>query len=274
MIFKPSEVAPLCALKLTEILIETGLPPGFFNVVQGMGAVGAALTTDPRVAKVSLTGSVPMGRRVHAVAGMKYVTIKTGGKSPVIVFTDAGLDDAVSGAILGNFCSSGQVCSSGTRVFLHRTIRNEFLARLCARLDNSVIGDPQDPAISFGPMISNAQLDITVSYVEKGKAEGGRLVCGGGRIKSPGFFMQPTVFADVTDDMIIAREEIFVPVMAVLDFDTEEEVLARSNETEFVLAAGVSTRDLAPRASRRRRFRRRHLLEIRNKVTSAENVAS
>lgn len=246
MIFKPSEVTPLCALKLAEILTEVGAPPGVFNVVQGMGAVGAALTTDRRVAKVSLTGSVPTGRKVYAAAAaeMKRVTMEMGGKSPLIVFPDADLDAAVSGAILGNFYSSGQVCSNGTRVFVHRTIRDAFLDRLCARLDRAVIGDPLDHATNFGPMVSEAQMKIALSYVDKGKAEGATLAYGGHRIEREGFYMQPTVFADVTDDMAIAREEIFGPVMAVLDFDDEDEVVARANATEFGLAAGVFTRDL------------------------------
>ncbi|MFG6560192.1 betaine-aldehyde dehydrogenase [Sulfitobacter sp. 1A15299] len=247
MIFKPSETTPLCALKVAEILIEAGLPAGLFNVVQGMGAVGQSLVTDPRVDKVSLTGSVPTGRKVYAAAaeGIKHVTMELGGKSPLIVFEDADIDNAVGGAILGNFYSSGQICSNGTRVFVHRDIKEKFLARLSERLDNAVIGDPMDPDTSFGPMVSERQMQIALDYIEKGKAEGARLVYGGSRIEREGFYMQPTVFADVKDDMVIAREEIFGPVMAVLDFEDEAEVLARANDTEFGLAAGVFTRDLA-----------------------------
>ncbi|MFG6498113.1 betaine-aldehyde dehydrogenase [Sulfitobacter sp. 1A13191] len=247
MIFKPSETTPLCALKVAEILIEAGLPAGLFNVVQGMGEVGQSLVTDARVDKVSLTGSVPTGRKVYAAAaeGIKHVTMELGGKSPLIVFEDADIDNAVGGAILGNFYSSGQICSNGTRVFVHRDIKEAFLARLSERLGNAVIGDPMDPDTSFGPMVSERQMQIALDYVEKGRAEGARLVYGGARIEREGFYMQPTVFADVTDDMIIAREEIFGPVMAVLDFEDEAEVMARANATEFGLAAGVFTRDLA-----------------------------
>ena len=246
VIFKPSETTPLCALKVAEILHEAGLPAGLYNVVQGRGDVGAALVTDSRVDKVSLTGSVPTGRKVYAAAaeGMKHVTMELGGKSPMIVFEDADIDNAVSGAILGNFYSSGQVCSNGTRVFVHKDIKEAFLARLCARLENAVIGDPMDPETSFGPMVSEAQMDIALDYIAKGSAEGARLVYGGKAIEGAGFYMQPTVFADVTDDMTIAREEIFGPVMAVLDFEDEAEVLARANDTEYGLAAGVFTRDL------------------------------
>lgn len=245
-VFKPSEMTPLSALKVAEILIEAGAPAGVFNVVQGYGAVGAALVTDPRVAKVSLTGSVPTGKKVYAAAAaeMKHVTMELGGKSPMIVFDDANVENAVSGAILGNFYSSGQVCSNGTRVFVQKGIKEAFLTRLTERLEGAVIGDPLDPTTSFGPMISEGQLNIVMNYIEKGKEEGARLVHGGERIKGDGFFLKPTVFADVTDDMTIAREEIFGPVMSVLDFDTEEEVMARANDTEFGLAAGVFTNDL------------------------------
>ena len=246
MIFKPSETTPLCALKVAEILHEAGLPAGLYNVVQGMGEVGAALVTDPRVDKVSLTGSVPTGRKVYAAAaeGIKHVTMELGGKSPLIVFEDADIDNAVGGAILGNFYSSGQVCSNGTRVFVHKDIKEAFLSRLKERLGNAVIGDPLDPETSFGPMVSERQMNIVLGYIEKGKAEGARLVTGGTRLDREGFYLEPTVFADVTDDMTIAREEIFGPVMAVLDFEDEAEVMARANDTEFGLAAGVFTRDL------------------------------
>lgn len=247
VIFKPSETTPLCALKVAEILHEAGLPAGLYNVVQGLGEVGAALVTDPRVNKVSLTGSVPTGRKVYAAAaeGMKHVTMELGGKSPMIVFEDADIENAVSGAILGNFYSSGQVCSNGTRVFVHRDIKQAFLKRLSERLEGAVIGDPMDPETSFGPMVSKRQREIALDYIAKGQAEGARLVYGGKAIEGEGFYLQPTVFADVTDTMTIAREEIFGPVMAVLDFDTEADVLARANDTEFGLAAGVFTRDLS-----------------------------
>ncbi len=246
VIFKPSEETPLCALKVAEILSEAGLPPGLFNVLQGRGETGAALVTDPRVDKVSLTGSVPTGRKVYAAAaaGMKHVTMELGGKSPMIVFDDADLEDAVSGAILGNFYSSGQVCSNGTRVFVQKGIKDAFLNRLQERLANAIIGDPQDEATNFGPLVSARQLEIAQSYIEAGKSEGARLVCGGERIERPGNWMTPAVFADVTDDMKIAVEEIFGPVMAVLDFETEEEVITRANATDFGLAAGVFTSDL------------------------------
>jgi betaine-aldehyde dehydrogenase len=247
MVFKPSEVTPLGALKLAEIFVAAGIPPGLFNVVQGRGAVGASLVTDARVAKVSLTGSVPTGRRVYAAAadGIRNVTMELGGKSPLIVFDDASVEDAVGAAMLGNFYSAGQVCSNGTRVFVQKGIKARFLERLAARTATILLGDPLDDATQMGPLVSAVQMDKVLGYVETAKAEGARLICGGGRAAvNTGFFVQPTVFADVTDAMTIAREEVFGPVMAVLDFDTEDEVIARANATEFGLAAGVFTADL------------------------------
>lgn len=247
MVFKPSEVTPLGALKLAEILMESGAPAGLFNVVQGRGAVGAALVTDPRVAKVSLTGSVPTGRRVYAAAadGVRHVTMELGGKSPLVIFDDASLEDAVGAAMLANFYSAGQICSNGTRVFVQRGLLARFLARLKARAEAIVIGEPLDMATQMGPLVSAAHLDKVMGFVETGLREGADLVTGGARLNRPGNYMQPTVFAGVTDGMTIAREEIFGPVMAVLAFDTEDEVITRANATEFGLAAGVFTADLA-----------------------------
>ena len=246
MVFKPSETTPLCALKVAEILHEAGLPAGLYNVIQGTGAVGAPLVTDPRVDKVSLTGSVPTGRKVYAAAAesIKHVTMELGGKSPLIIFDDASLEDAVGGAILANFYSSGQVCSNGTRVFVQKGIKEAFLERLHERLQTVVMGDPLDEATNFGPMVSERQMNIVQGYIEKGQAEGARLVCGGKRVGTEGFYLEPTVFAEVTDTMTIAREEIFGPVMSVFDFETEEEVISRANDTEFGLSAGVFTADL------------------------------
>lgn len=247
MVFKPSETTPLCTLKVAEILTEAGAPSGVFNVVQGMGPVGAALTTDPRVAKVSLTGSVPTGRKVYAAAaeGIKHVTMELGGKSPILVFDDADVEAAVSGAIVGNFYSSGQICSNGTRVFVQPGIKAAFLKRLTERLADAVIGDPMDEATTYGPMVSERQLKTVEGYIAKGIEEGARLVAGGRRIDRPGWYLEPTVFADVTDGMTIAREEIFGPVMSVLDFTDEAEGIGRANATDVGLAAGVFTRDLA-----------------------------
>jgi betaine-aldehyde dehydrogenase len=251
MIFKPSEVTPLCALKIAEILVEAGLPAGAYNVVQGYGDVGAALVTHDHVEKVSLTGSVATGAKVYAAAaaGVRHVTMELGGKSPLIVFDDADVEDAVGGAMLGNFYSAGQVCSNGTRVFVQSGIREKFLERLVERTKAIRIGDPLDEETQMGPLVSTAQRDKVLGYMKKGVAEGASLLAGGGEAKLQGIeggcFVEPTIFAGVKDDMVIAREEIFGPVMCVLDFSDEDEVIERANGTDFGLSAGVFTRDIS-----------------------------
>jgi betaine-aldehyde dehydrogenase len=243
MVFKPSEVTPLGALELAQIFMQAGLPAGLFNVVQGRGAVGAALIADARVAKVSLTGSVPTGRKVYAAAaqGVRHVTMELGGKSPLIIFDDADLDSAVGAAMMANFYSAGQVCSNGTRVFVQAGILPAFLERLTARAEQIKLGDPLDMATQMGPLVSAVQAEKVMGYVERAQVQGARLVTGG---TCDGLFVTPTVFAGVTDDMEIAREEVFGPVMAVLEFSDEEEAVSRSNNTDFGLAAGVFTADL------------------------------
>ncbi|MGU3574723.1 betaine-aldehyde dehydrogenase, partial [Brucellaceae bacterium C25G] len=250
-IFKPSENTPLSALALAEIYHEAGLPAGLFNVVQGFGDVGAALVQHPLTAKVSLTGSVPTGRKIMAQAGshLKHATMELGGKSPLIIFDDADIENAIGGAMLGNFYSTGQVCSNGTRVFVHKNIHDKFVSRLIERTAKIKIGDPLDEKTQMGPLISRKQLEHVLSFIEKGKSEGAHLVHGGDVAKVAGFengyFIQPTIFTHVNDDMTIAREEIFGPVMSILSFDSEEDVIARANNTEFGLAAGVFTQNLA-----------------------------
>ncbi|HCC5514110.1 TPA: aldehyde dehydrogenase family protein, partial [Salmonella enterica subsp. enterica serovar Typhi str. CT18] len=220
----------LSALALAEAYKEAGLPDGLFNVVQGFGDVGAALVNHRLTAKVSLTGSVPTGKRIMAQAGehLKHITMELGGKSPIIVFDDADLESAIGGAMLGNFYSTGQVCSNGTRVFVHKKMHDHFVERLVERTRKIRIGDPLDEATQMGPLVNGAQRDKVLSYIEKGKAEGAKLACGGGVPKlqgfDKGFFIEPTVFTDVTDEMTIAREEIFGPVMSVLEFSDEDEV--------------------------------------------------
>ncbi|MGB3315111.1 MAG: betaine-aldehyde dehydrogenase, partial [Albidovulum sp.] len=250
MVFKPSENTPLSALVLAEIFKEAGLPDGLFNVLQGRGDVGQALVAHADTAKVSVTGSVPTGKKVLGLAGtlMKHGTMELGGKSPLILFEDAQLDNAISGALMANFYSSGQVCTNGTRVFIHRSIHDQVVESIVQRANAIRIGNPLDPEAVMGPLANKAQQDKVLSYIAAGISEGATLRLGG---KVPqvngmeeGFWIEPTVFTDVTDDMQIAREEIFGPVMSVLVFDTEEEVLSRANETEFGLAAGVFTRDI------------------------------
>jgi betaine-aldehyde dehydrogenase len=250
MIFKPSEVTPLSALKFAEALSEAGLPDGVFNVIQGFGDVGAKMVAHPDISKVSLTGSVPTGAKVAALAGehLKKTTLELGGKSPLIIFDDADIENAISAAINANFYSTGQICSNGTRVFVHSAIKEQFVARLAERTSGAVLGDPLDETTNIGPLVSKQQLDKVLYYMKVGQNEGARLVCGGRSAEvtsfPDGYFVLPTVFADVTDDMRIAREEIFGPVLSVLDFDEEDDVIARANDTEFGLAAGVFTKDI------------------------------
>ncbi|MDE0765246.1 MAG: betaine-aldehyde dehydrogenase [Amylibacter sp.] len=246
MIFKPSEMTPLCALKVAEILIEAGAPPGIFNVVQGYSDVGATLVADTRVNKVSLTGSAETGKKVYAAAaaGMKHVTMELGGKSPLIIFDDADIENAVGGAMLANMYSTGQVCSNGTRVFVQKGIKDAFLKRFLERAAKIKIGDPLDEETQFGPMISERQRDIVIGFIEQGRAEGATLICGGNAIEGKGWFIEPTVFSDVTDDMTIAKEEIFGPVMSVFEFETEAEVITRANNTDLGLAGGVFTNNI------------------------------
>ncbi len=255
MVFKPSENTPLSALALAEIYSEAGLPDGLFNVVQGYGDVGAALVGHDAVTKVSVTGSVPTGKKVLSLAGskMKHATMELGGKSPLIVFDDADLENAIGGAMLGNFYSTGQVCSNSTRVFVQKGLHARFVERLVERTKKIRIGDPLDPETQMGPLVNKAQRDKVVEYISIGRNEGATLACGGSIPALQGFdggcFIEPTVFSGVKDTMRIAREEIFGPVMSVLSFDHEDEVIARANDTEFGLAAGVFTKDL-PRAHR------------------------
>ncbi len=250
MIFKPAELTPLTALKLAEIYTEAGLPDGVFNVVQGFGDTGRMLTRHPGIAKVSLTGEVGTGKKIMADAAesLKSVTLELGGKSPMIVFDDADIENAVHGALLANFYTQGEVCSNGTRVFVHESIQDAFLARLVEKTRTLKIGDPMDPETQVGALISKDHTEKVLGYIEKGKAEGAKVAVGGGRPEdaalAAGNFVEPTIFAGCADDMTIVREEIFGPVMTVLPFNDDEEVVARANDTEFGLSAGVFTRDL------------------------------
>ncbi|MBT14187.1 MAG: betaine-aldehyde dehydrogenase [Oceanospirillaceae bacterium] len=251
MIFKPSEETPHGAVKLAEIFIEAGVPAGVFNVVHGDGAVGSWLTHHEDIAKVSFTGEVGTGKKVMAAAAttLKEVTMELGGKSPLIIFDDADLEDAVSAAMLGNFYTQGEICTNGTRVFVQQGIKDAFMQRLLERTKNNILaGDPLNPDVNFGALISEKHHQLVMSYIEKGKQEGATLAAGGKAMQPAGaengYFVEPTVFADCTDDMTIVREEIFGPVMSVLSFTDEDEVIRRANDTRLGLAAGVFTRDI------------------------------
>jgi len=251
MIFKPSEETPMGAMKLAEIYIEAGVPAGVFNVVFGDGAVGAWLTHHPQIAKVSFTGEVATGKKVMNAASttLKDVTMELGGKSPLIIFDDADIDNAVSAAMVGNFYTQGEICTNGTRVFVHKAIYEEFMERLLRRtLNNIKMGDPTDPDTNYGALISEPHRQLVLSYIEKGIAEGATLTHGG-KAASPasapgGYFVEPTIFTDCTDDMTIVKEEIFGPVMSVLTFTDEDEVIERANNTDTGLAAGVFTNNI------------------------------
>jgi betaine-aldehyde dehydrogenase len=251
MIFKPAELTPLSAPRLAEIFVEAGLPAGVFNVVQGFADTGRLLTRHPAIAKVSLTGEVGTGKAVmaDAAATLKHVTLELGGKSPLLVFEDADLDDAVGGALLANFYSGGEVCSNGTRVFVHETVKARFVEKLLARVAKMRIGDPLDPQTQVGALISEEHMNKVLGYIARGRKEGARVLTGGERVTrgplAKGFFVAPTVFDGCRDDMAIVREEIFGPVMTVLSFADEDEAVARANATEYGLSAGVFTRDLA-----------------------------
>ncbi len=251
MIFKPAELTPLTALKVAEIYSEAGLPDGVFNIVQGFADTGRALTAHPGIAKVSLTGEASTGKAVMADAArsLKHVTLELGGKSPLIVFADADLDNAVSGALMANFYTQGEVCSNGTRVFIEEPLHNAFMERLVDRTSRMVIGDPMDGRTHVGALISREHMEKVLGYIETGRREGAKLAVGGGRPDNPalanGNFLEPTIFDNCSDDMTIVREEIFGPVMSVLTFRSEDEVIARANDTEYGLSAGVFTRNIA-----------------------------
>ena len=250
MIFKPAELTPLTAVKLQEVFAAAGLPDGVFQVVQGQAQTGRLLTRHRDIRKISLTGEVGTGKAVmaDAAASLKQVTLELGGKSPLIVFGDAKLDNAVAGALLGNFYSAGEVCSNGTRVFVHQSVHAAFVERLRSRAAAMRIGDPMDPATQVGALISAEHMEKVLGFIARGRAQGARLLTGGARVTSGdlanGYFVAPTVFDGCHDDMDIVRQEIFGPVMSVLEFAEEDEVIARANATEFGLAAGVFTNDL------------------------------
>ncbi|MGI9895788.1 betaine-aldehyde dehydrogenase [Vibrio natriegens] len=251
MIFKPSEETPLTALKLAEIYSEAGMPDGVFNVVQGDYRVGQMLTAHPDIAKVSFTGECGTGKVVmgDSAKTLKQVTMELGGKSPLIVFEDAKLNDAVSAAMVANFYTQGEVCTNGTRVFVHESIYDEFVAQLKARTELLVVGDPLDENTQIGALISKEHEGKVLSAIEEAKASGATLLTGGYKVTENGLangnFVAPTVFIDCDDSMSHVQQEIFGPVMSVLKFSDEAEVIERANDTEYGLAAGVFTQNLS-----------------------------
>ena len=249
-VLKPAEEASLTAIRLGELIQELDLPAGVVNIVTGGEVVGAALAEHHDVDKVAFTGSSDTGQKiVRAAAGnLKRVSLELGGKSPDIIFADANLDAAIAGAANGVFGNSGQVCYAGTRVFVERPIYEEVIARMSDYANALVVGNSQDEETDIGPVVSQAQLDRVSGYISIGKDEGARTAAGGSRRVDGdlenGYFVSPTVFADVDDDMRIAQEEIFGPVAAILPFDSIDEVKRRANLTKFGLGGGVWTRDV------------------------------
>ena len=248
VVLKPAEQTPLSALRIGELILEAGFPEGVVNLLPGFGpTAGAAIASHMDVDKVAFTGSTEVGHLIMEAAAksnLKPVTLELGGKSPNIIFADADLDEAVEGAHMGLFSNQGQSCCAGSRVFVEQTIYNEFVERSIARASKRVVGDPFDPKTELGPLVDQTQFDRVAGYIESGRNDGATLACGGNRIGKRGYFIQPTIFADVQDDMQIAREEIFGPVMSVISFKSLDEVISRANRTKYGLAAAVWTRDM------------------------------
>jgi acyl-CoA reductase-like NAD-dependent aldehyde dehydrogenase len=247
VVVKPAEQTPLTMLRMAALCQEAGLPDGVLNVLTGDGRVGAALVEHPGVAKVSFTGSTEVGRIVMAAAAptTKRLTLELGGKSPNIIFADADLDAATATAMRASFGHSGQMCTAGSRILVQRSIADEMHERLIAATRKVPVGNGLDGGISVGPLVSEEQRQQVLAYVEKGRLEGAVLAAGGQVPDRPGYFVEPTLFTGVTNDMVIAREEIFGPVAGVITFEDEAEALAIANDTSYGLAAGVWTRDLA-----------------------------
>jgi betaine-aldehyde dehydrogenase len=250
IVFKPSEVTPVTAMKLFEIIEEVGIPKGVANMVMGPGpTVGNELAESHLVDKISFTGGTVTGRSImKAAAGnIKKISLELGGKSPNIVFADADFDTAVDYALFGIFANQGQVCSAGSRLLLEESIHDRFLERLVERAQKIRIGAGDDPATEMGPLVSQAHMEKVLNYIEIGKAEGARLLCGGKRITAngldKGYFVEPTIFADTTPEMRIVQEEIFGPVLAVQKFTDEEDAIRLANNTVYGLAGGVFTQD-------------------------------
>ncbi len=248
VIMKPAEQTPLSALRIGELIVEAGFPPGVVNMLPGFGpTAGAAIANHMDVDKVAFTGSTEVGHLIMEAAAksnLKRVTLELGGKSPNIVFADTDLDEAVEGAHFGLFFNHGQCCCAGSRVFVEEKIYDKFVEKSGERARKRTVGDPFDPKTEQGPQVDAAQFDKVMGYIDSGRKEGAKLVCGGERVGDRGYFIQPTVFADVQDDMKIAKEEIFGPVMSIIPFKSVDEVITRANRTEYGLAAAVWTRDI------------------------------
>ena len=248
VVLKPAEQTPLTALRVGELAMEAGIPEGVVNIVPGFGeTAGAALAEHMDVDKVAFTGSTEVGKLILQASGrsnLKRVTLELGGKSPNIVFADCDLDAAVEGAFVGLFLNQGQCCCAGSRLFVEKSIHDKFVEKVLQRTRKQTVGDPFDPKTTQGPQISQEQFDKVMGYIRSGKEDGAKLLTGGRRSGDRGYFIEPTIFRDVKDDMKIAREEIFGPVMSIIQFKDVDEVIERGNQTLYGLAAAVWTRDV------------------------------
>jgi aldehyde dehydrogenase (NAD+) len=247
MVVKPAEITPLSALRVGELALEAGVPPGVLNIVTGKGrVVGDAIVAHPDIDKVTFTGSPSVGRGIlqGAAGNFKRVTLELGGKSANVIFADANIDNAVRAAASGIFFNTGQVCSAGSRILAHRDVYDEVVERLVARAKAIKVGDPAERETTMGPLVSAAQMKTVLDYVEIGRNEGASIVTGGARIGQKGFYVEPTVFANVGHEMRISQEEIFGPVASVVRFDDEEDAVRIANGTAYSLAAGVWSADI------------------------------
>ena len=249
IVLKPAEQTPLTTLRFGELAIEAGVPAGVLNIVTGGPETGKAIVRHPGIDKIAFTGSTAVGKEIMRSSAdtLKRVTLELGGKSPNIVFADSDIDGAVKGAINGIFYGKGEVCNAGSRLFVEKKVQDEFLEKLVARAKKLQPADPLDPKTRLGAIVSQEQMQTVLSYVETGKREGAKLIAGGNRVSvdgGKGFFLEPTIFGDVTNDMKIAQEEIFGPVLATLSFDDIDQVIDLANRNQYGLAAAVWTRDI------------------------------
>ena len=246
IVMKPAEQTPLTCLRLAELAQEAGFPDGVINIVTGYGETGAAIVRHPGVDKIAFTGHYETAQKimVDAAKTLKRLTFELGGKSPNIVFADADLEAAVAGAEFGLFFNQGQCCCAGSRLFVEQSIHDEFVSKVVARAKTRQLGDSLDPNTTQGPQVDADQFNKIMSYIDKGKTEGAKCLTGGSRFGNKGFFIEPTIFTEVNDEMSIARDEIFGPVMSILPFKNTDDIIARANSTYYGLAAAVWTRDV------------------------------